>query len=158
MHKYQSKIIRRALKSLEGKETTKLRKATLRSQIAGVEVTVRVVVVLHHQHLLHPTPLLPHHILFLEPHLVHNHLSLQLLKKGRRKELKSCWASFFVGMIFLSMLPKTIPFTKLRLMISLLLAQDVEILCIWGSISCAIGPKFCGGTRVHLIYKTQKWI
>ena len=34
----------------------------------------------------------------------------------------------------------------------------VEILCIWGSISCALAPKFCGGTRVHLIYKTQKWI
>ena len=25
-----------------------------------------------------------------------------------------------------------------------------------GSISCALAPKFCGGTRVHLIYKTQK--
>ena len=34
----------------------------------------------------------------------------------------------------------------------------VEILCIWGSISCALAPKFCGGTRVHLIYKTQKRI
>ena len=34
----------------------------------------------------------------------------------------------------------------------------VEILCIWGSISCALAPKFCGGTRVHLIYETQKLI
>ena len=34
----------------------------------------------------------------------------------------------------------------------------VEILCIWGSISCALAPKFRGRTRVHLIYKTQKWI
>ena len=39
-----------------------------------------------------------------------------------------------------------------------MLRGSVEILCIWGSISCALGPKFCGGTRVHWIYKTQKWI
>ena len=36
----------------------------------------------------------------------------------------------------------------------LMLRGSVEILCIWGSISCALGPKFWGRTRVHLIYKT----
>ena len=40
----------------------------------------------------------------------------------------------------------------------LMLRESVEILCIWGSISCALAPKLCGGTRVHLIYKTQNWI
>ena len=39
-----------------------------------------------------------------------------------------------------------------------MLRGSVEILCIWGSISCALALKFGGGTRVHLIYKTQKLI
>ena len=39
-----------------------------------------------------------------------------------------------------------------------MLRGSVEILCIWGSISCALAHKFCGGTRVHLIYKTHKLI
>jgi len=39
-----------------------------------------------------------------------------------------------------------------------MLRGSVEILCIWGSISCALAPKFCGGTRVHLIYKIHKRI
>ena len=39
-----------------------------------------------------------------------------------------------------------------------MLRGSVEILCIWGSISGALAPKFCGGIRVHLIYKTQKGI
>ena len=39
-----------------------------------------------------------------------------------------------------------------------MLRGSVEILCIWGSISCALAPKFYGATRVHLIYKTQKLI
>ena len=39
-----------------------------------------------------------------------------------------------------------------------MLRGSVEILCISGSIICALAPKLCGGTRVHLIYKTQKWI
>ena len=39
-----------------------------------------------------------------------------------------------------------------------MLGGSVEILCIWGSISGALAPKLCGRTRVHLIYKTQKWI
>ena len=34
----------------------------------------------------------------------------------------------------------------------------VEILCTWGSIECALAPRFSGGTRLHLIYKTQKGI
>ena len=37
-----------------------------------------------------------------------------------------------------------------------MLRGSVEILCIWGS--SALAPKFCGGTIVHLIYKTQKLI
>ena len=39
-----------------------------------------------------------------------------------------------------------------------MLRGSVEILCIWGSISCALSPEFGGRTRIHLIYKTQKWI
>ena len=39
-----------------------------------------------------------------------------------------------------------------------MLRGSVEIFCICGSINYALAPKFCGGTRVHLIYKTQKWI
>ena len=39
-----------------------------------------------------------------------------------------------------------------------MLRGSVEILCILGSTSCALAPKLCGETRVHLIYKTQKWI
>ena len=39
-----------------------------------------------------------------------------------------------------------------------MLRGSVEILCLWGNISCAIAPKFCGGTRVRLIYKTQKFV
>ena len=35
---------------------------------------------------------------------------------------------------------------------------SVEILCIWGNISCALAPKFYGETRVHFIYKTHKLI
>ena len=38
------------------------------------------------------------------------------------------------------------------------LGHFVEILCIWGSIGCALAPKVGGGTRVRLIYKTQKGI
>ena len=39
-----------------------------------------------------------------------------------------------------------------------MLRGSVEVLCIWGSISYDLAPKFLGETRVHLIYKTQKLI
>ena len=119
-------IIQRALKSLEGIETTKLTKAALRSQIAGCggdhesgcgsspsASSTPNLIAASSYFVLRTTP-------GAQPSIS------SIIKKGRRKKLTSCWASFFFRVIFLSILPGTIPFTKLRLIQLLLLAHGTK--------------------------------